>query len=309
MIIFDFSYKKDVGIGFYSMYFFFLQACIYCKKTQQKIYYDDTNWLFKSKLGLEDYFVIDKNKMEFYKIKHEDRNNPKITIFTHDHTKFGDINPLHYYRDIIKDIYKLKPEIIGKVNELKKIFPQKYNAIFTRLGDKKIENNMCGYEITPDIYVNSLIQKCKDNYNVFVHSDDHNFILNIIDYINNNTEATFDIYHISDDNDKDGAIITELHRCVFDNKTKKSVVQMSDLEKYEHTEKMLIAIEIMKNAENVILDYRSNVSRFIKLYFDNCIVHNVFNDEPDEKIWCIPPAFGFMINGFLNVPPEKNYHR
>jgi hypothetical protein len=131
--------------------------------------------------------------------------------------------------------------------------------------------------IDPVVYIDFLINKidneCK---NLFIHSDDNLEVLKFKKIIEDK-KLDYNIYYITDNNDNGGATVM---RHLKTNNTIKSVDEMNNDEIKLHTEKMLCAIEIIKNSKNVILDYQSNVSRFIKLYKKNN-VYNVLNNEPN----------------------------
>ena len=103
----------------------------------------------------------------------------------------------------------------------------------------------------------------KDNPTVNIQNSAvwvNNEIKKFINYIHDK-ELNFNIYYITDEIDNGGAIVrSTLKR----NSSKKCIDEFNNVELKNHTEKMISAIEIMKNSKNVILDYQSNVSRFKK---------------------------------------------
>ena len=301
--IYDF---KCIWAGFYSQYFFFLQSYILCKINNEILLYDDTQWKFKHTLGLADYFVLDESKIKFLQITEENCNN-KVVSF-HNPNKMGVIFPLHEYRSAIKELYLLNDDIKDKTNQLRARFPEKFNAIFIRWGDKKIEIKVSGRDVEIELYVDTLQRVCGDNRNLFIHSDDHDAVLCVLECMQRRNMQSFNVIYITGEAECGGTLACEIYRHSYPNKSKKSIEQMTTLELREHTEKMLVAIEVMGQAENVVLDYQSNVARFLKLYYDesHCKVHSVFNDAPQENVLCTPPAFGFEINGYMNVPPLPN---
>jgi hypothetical protein len=305
-IIYDF---KCIWAGFYSQLFFFLQSYILCKINNEILLYDDSQWKFKHTFGLADYFVLDESKIKFLQITDENRGSNVINF--HNPDKMGVIFPLQEYRTAIKELYVINDDIREKTNQLRSRFPEKYNAIFIRWGDKKIEIKASGRNVEIELYVDALQRICGNNRHLFVHSDDHNAVLSVLECMKHRGMHGFNVFYITGEDECGGTLACEIYRQSYPDKTKKSIEQMSIHEMREHTEKMLVAIEIMGQAENVILDYQSNVARFLKLYYDesHCKVHSVFNDAPDENILCIPPAFGFEIDGYVNVPPspKPNY--
>ena len=300
-IVYDF---KCIWAGFYSQYFFFLQSYILCKINNEILLYDDSQWKFKHTLGLADYFALDESKIKFLQISEENCRNKVISF--HNPEKMGVIFPLHEYRTAIKELYILNDDIKYKTSQLRERFPEKYNAIFIRWGDKKIEIKVSGRDIEIELYVDTLQRICGDNRHLFIHSDDHDAVQCVLECMQRRNMRDFNVVYITGEAESGGTLACEIYRHSYPNKSKKSIEQMTTLELREHTEKMLVAIEVMGQAENVVLDYQSNVARFLKLYYDEsqCKVHSVFNDAPQENILCIPPAFGFEIDGYMNVPPS-----
>ena len=127
--------------------------------------------------------------------------------------------------------------------------------------------------------------------NVFVHSDDNLLVENVKKYIVDNN-INLNVYNITDQNCNGGAVIMKrlnYGKCQFI----KSVDDMNNDEKKEHTIKMLNAIEIMRNSDNVILSYDSNVSRFMKINFD-CNVFSInHSNNLDYDIPVKNPAYSF----------------
>jgi len=299
-LVYDF---KCIWAGFYSQYFFFLQAYIFCRMHNAVLLYDDSQWKFKHALGLADYFVLDESKIRFFNIAQEKLDN--VVIKCHNPGEIGPTFPLCEYRKAIKELYVMNDDIRQKTHLLRKNFPEKYNAIFIRWGDKKIEIKVSGRDIEVERYVDTLQRVCGDNRHLFIHSDDHDAVVCVLECMQRRNMQDFNVFFITGESERGGTLACEIYRHGYPNKTKKSIEQMTIHELREHTEKMLVAVEVMGQAENVVLDYQSNVARFLKLYYDesHCKVHSVFDDAPDENVACIPPAFGFEINGYMNVPP------
>lgn len=62
---------------------------------------------------------------------------------------------------------------------------------------------------------------------------------------------------------------------------------------YEHTVEMLIGIDIVINSNKCVLDYESNVSRFIKIAHNNSdFVFDINGKNIDMNSVCFP-AYGF----------------
>jgi hypothetical protein len=72
----------------------------------------------------------------------------------------------------------------------------------------------------------------------------------------------------------------------------KSVESMNPTEILTHTTDMLVGVDIILDSEVCVLDYQSNVSRFIKLAHKKNLVYDVLNTEIDmDKTIC--PAYSF----------------
>jgi len=77
----------------------------------------------------------------------------------------------------------------------------------------------------------------------------------------------------------------------------KSVEDMNNEEIKQHTLDMIIGIDIVKNSDYCILDYQSNVSRFIKLFHNNpknvINIMDVNNDIDYNKKICPGDFYNF----------------
>lgn len=272
------GYDLENENGVFCNLFLLLSTYIYCRKNNKKLLIKDDKWNYTHTNGLADYFKPN----DYYEICNEPISSnivfyhaPRIGIglkeIIHTHT-------LNDYRHTIKEFYILNNNIYTQLEKYKnKInLPKEYNSIFVRCGDKLIYESKyykCNYYID---YLLNLKTKCN---NLFIHSDDNNVVKQYIKYINDN-KLDFNIYYITEEIDNGGTTVRSSlkHPMIC---SIKCVDEMNNIELKNHTEKMLCAIEIMKKSKNVILDYQSNVSRFIKLYFD-CNVHTIFYNNQLE---------------------------
>ena len=154
-------------------------------------------------------------------------------------------------------------------------------------------------------YVKKLLQincNCKI---IFLQTDDYNCYLEIENYLRRNN-FNINIITLCKENMKGGVVVNSINfnglkdlmnideKCEhFQNKDyiiktfndvikNKSVNQMNNQEKYNHTLEMLIGIDIVLKSERCICDYSSNVSRFIKLaHKDSSNVYNINNINKD----------------------------
>ena len=268
------GYDLENENGFFCNLFLLFSTYIYCRKNNKKLLIKDDKWKFKHTNGLTDYFIPNV----YYDICNEPISSN--ILFYHapisgiGHKEIIHTHTLNDYRHYIKEFYILNNDIYTQLEKYKnKInLPKEYNSIFVRWGDKLIsESKYYKY----NYYIDYLLNIKTNCNNLFIHSDDNNEIKKFIKYINDN-KLNFNIYYITEEIDNGGAIVrSSLKR----NSHIKCIDEMNNIELKNHTEKMLCAIEIMKNSKNVILDYQSNVSRFIKLYFD-CNVHTIiYNND------------------------------
>ncbi len=271
--------------GFYSIFFFVLNHYLYCKKNNLNYKMNTDNWLFKSVNGWTDYFeTIELNyeNDKSTKIIHYDQYNTILDNFT-----------LNHYRDAIKEIYlyndKTKLQIL-KIKNLYNLFND-YSSIFIRRGDKLIsESNF----YNASIYIDMLLKKEPNCKRIFLQTDDYNAVVEAKEYLNKQ-KLDIEIITICNEDTKGMIIRSEQHtnlNNVLNNKSYsknknyilnnkiclsrfKPVDKMNSDEVYNHTIQMLIGIDIVLNSNICILDFESNVSRFIKLAHRNH--NNVFD--------------------------------
>jgi hypothetical protein len=260
--------------GFFSNYFYVIFVYAICKEYNIILNIKDDKWRFKYNKGLIDYFDV-KNINKINIINTQTNNK-----YVYSHMNVPPINyPLKVYRECIKEIYILNEDVIRKYKEYCSLIklPKEYNAIFIRCGDKLIEESKY-YSV--DNYMNFLVKLDVKTKNLFIHSDDHTEVIKCIEY-NEKMQLGFNIYNITTEFEKGALVIEHLRqRDIKKFENIKSVNQMNSFELKDHTEKMLCAIEILKYSQNIVTDYQSNVSRFLKLYCD-CNVYNILNEEPD----------------------------
>jgi hypothetical protein len=271
-LIFDLENEN----GFFSVYFFMVSTFIFARKNNKVLYIKDNKWKFLYKNGYDDYFILNENIM-----KYED-DNKEVLIFKH--MQEPNIQyTLNDYKYYIKILYKINPEIIQSFN-----LPEKYNSIFIRGGDKLLYESK-KYHVSN--YISLIIKLNTNTNNIFIHSDDNLLVEEVEQYIKQNN-IDLNIYKITNNNCNGGAVI--MKRLKYNScKNIKSVDEMNNQEIKEHTILFLNAIEIMKKSENVVLSYDSNVSRFMKLYFD-CNVYSInHTNNLNYNIPCKNPAYSF----------------
>ena len=293
--------------GFYSILFFVLNHYLYCKKNKLNYRMNTDNWLFKSVNGWVDYFEnIELNY---------DNDISKESIYYDQRNTILDNFTLYEYRNAIQELYiyneKTKQQIIQVKNKYN-LFGN-YSSIFIRRGDKLInESNYYG----ANIYIDYLLKEDPDCKRIFIQTDDYNSIIEAQNYISSKKFTSLqqiEIITLCNENAKGMVILSQQQEFLFDvinNKTTsknfnylldvkndlinfKPVDQMNSAEIYFHTIEMLIGIDIVLNSNKCIIDYESNISRFIKIAHIN--PNNVYdinntNIELDKLSF---PAYGF----------------
>ena len=258
--------------GFYSMLFFNLNHYLYCKRNQINFQLNTSNWLFKSHHGWTDYFlpielVYNNNTLPPCEKSHGD--------------VLADYN-IHDYKEAIDDVYKYNERTLKNIDNIRQQLglPHEYDAIFIRRGDKLAEESKLISESSYMDILRSFSSNCR---HLFVQTDDYICIHNLQKYI--------DIYHLPikiytlSTPEQVGVIVTGEQKTRLENASKtnetnktylsdimqqlqntKPVDEMDEEEVYDHVITMIAGIEILKHSHYCILDYQSNVSRFIKLF-------------------------------------------
>lgn len=144
-------------------------------------------------------------------------------------------------------------------------------------------------------------QKKPDCHTIFIQTDDYNCYLDIKNYIEIKN-LSINVVTLCEEKNKGGMIIFSCNKSGIEwalnnhniNKNYISNVinnlrvttpidKLSNNDIYKHTIDMIIGIDITLNADIVVCDYSSNVSRFIKLANKNS--KNVFDvNNPDKDI-------------------------
>jgi hypothetical protein len=280
--------------GFFSQFFFTLNHYLYAKKNKLNFKIDTSNWLFKYKNGWTDYF-------EEVKINHElcDSNN----IIYGGHCKVFQDYKISDYIEAIRDIYILNNSMIhAKKIIVDKFELKNYCGIFIRRGDKLISESMY---IPATKYLEKLLEIKKDCKKIFIQTDDYTAYLDIKNYLSNNN-LNIDVITLCD-KDTHGMIILNFHKHnIINNKNLKyseifkdekirnfkTIESLNAGEILNHTMDMLIGIDILLESDACVLDYQSNVSRFIKLTHKNNAVYDVFDTQINlDKYVC--PAYSF----------------
>ena len=290
----------DKSAGFYSTLFFMISQYIHAKKTGQSFRLITSTWLYKSVNGWTDYFEpIDFNS---------DKNNSMIKQYRHNQV------PEHYfiyeYKNAIDEMYiynqTIKTEIV-KMKTFLELTDLEYDAIYIRHGDKLCSESKY---IAAHKYMELLLQKNPECKTVLVQTDDYNAFLDIQKYVDENhlnirvittcdkncrgfivynkyTQELVDAY----DNNAHNKEYLATVKPILD-KTK-PIEQYTPDEIKQHTTDLLVGVDLVLKSKFCVLDYQSNVSRFIM------IAHNDYTKAfdvryPTENIcmtWTSPPPY------------------
>ena len=169
-----FNLDKSNDAAFYSLFLFMCESYIIAKKYNYDFYIYDKEWPYLYEKGWHDYF----DSLNVYT---DDIGSKYANVIQCYH---GNINSLienvkdykgttlQEYIDCIKDIYKLKPHIIEKANEIISNMGRDYTALYIRRGDK-MTSGESKYVSTSDIL--KMID-INNNNPLFIQTDDYTVV-------------------------------------------------------------------------------------------------------------------------------------
>ena len=304
----------DNGSGFYSELGFKLNHYLYCKKYNIDFKTEIHNWPYTFKDGWIDYF--EDVKLNYDKNEGEVVNTKIISGCCTILEQF----PLKDYVNIIPEYYKYNKKTQVFINYIKNklgLINKEYGSIYIRRGDKLVNE----IEFIPaSKFVDLLLQKYPDCKVIFVQTDDYNSYLDVKKHIHNELkkpnikiltlcpETSFGAIANSSYTEqmksnqittlKEGIEILNDNKKYIENiknNLSKPIADMTLQEKYDHTMELLTSVDICINSKYCVCDYKSNVSRFIKIAHNN--FNNVFDvNNMDSKISLdskLCPAFDF----------------
>jgi hypothetical protein len=284
--------------GFFSMFFFTLNHALFAKSNNMNFKINTDDWLFKFKDGWVDYF-------EPYEIKDKTQLFHVVKRYPTVLTEYS----IADYKNILPLIYRYNQNTKNYINDAKtrlNLVDGLYDSIFVRRGDKLISGE--SHYNSADKYLDLLVLKNPAAKIVYVQTDDYGVIEEMRTHISKK-QMTLEIKTLCEESER-GAVVFSNYKdidnyvgkdseYVMKNKESlaniKSVQQMSQIEVYDHTLTMIAGIDIVCKSNICILDYSSNVGRFIKLFHSNS--ENVINlldptkDIDYKKMIC--PAYSF----------------
>ena len=288
--------------GFYSELGFKLNHYLYCKKYKINFTTPAINWQYTFDKGWTDYF--EDVKLSYHPDTKETKTlNGCCTILE----QF----PLEDYINIIPEYYRYNPKTKSHIDKVKQdlgLINKRYGAVYIRRGDKLVDE----IKIVPSVnFAKMLLEKMSDCKYIFVQTDDYTCYIDIKNYVENELknseikvlticpENVFGAISNKDWSDKMiNGNVTDGNKSYVDdikknNKLSKPISEMSKEEKYAHTMELLSGVDICLNADVVICDYKSNVSRFIKLAHPNFDKVFDVNGAKVSKSDKLCPAYDF----------------
>jgi hypothetical protein len=274
----------DNGSGFYSELAFKLNHYLYCKKYNINYKTNSEHWPYKYKNGWSDYFL----DVEL-KLNNSNENTVNSELI---HTEGGCCTILEQFKlkdyvNIIPEYYKYTPEVQTIINNKKNelgLMNKDYGCIYIRRGDKLV--NEINFVHT-DKFIDKLLNKYIDCKIIFLQTDDYNCFIDLQNYINNNnlnikplTLCPNNVFgsvadNILIDKMKENNTLNKEYLEKIKNNLSKPISEMTPDEKYTHTIELITSVDICINSKYCVCDYKSNVSRFIKVAHKN--VMNVFD--------------------------------
>ena len=284
--------------GFFSMLFFTFNHALYAESNYLNYRINTDSWMYKFEDGWTDYF-------EPYEINHH------IQIF-HVNKSYPNVltdYSISEYKRIIPLIYRYNQTTKDYIRNIKSqlnLTDGAYDSIFVRRGDKIIsgESEYNG----PEKHIDLLVSKNPSCKVVYVQTDDYGVIEEMQVHISKK-QIQLEVKTMCKESQR-GTIVFSNYKEMDNYKSKdtdyikknkeallatKSVDEMNPSEIYDHTLTMIAGLELVCKSNICILDYESNVGRFIKLFHNNPA--NVFNlldptnDIDYKKMIC--PAFSF----------------
>ena len=253
-------FTLDDSNGFFCLFFLMSNAYIASKKLGHQFYIRSSQWKYKHTEGWHDYFISLEECPLFPIILNPIYANCSLDRFYQpDHS-------LQEYAIAIHELFKLKSDLVSRVNALVSSMPSDYIGVFVRRGDKLI--NEAKYIPFSDI-LNCIPHSETSTF--FIQSDDYSVIeeakallpkARIISTVPQNKRGSFHI-------------------------TERSRKQIR-----EETEEMLVGLSVCMRSSSCWTDDTSNVGRFLKL--SNPRVHIYPKDYDVDLSTIVCPSWGFV---------------
>jgi hypothetical protein len=267
----------DNGSGFYSELNNKLNHYLYCKKYNINFKTNSDNWPYKFKNGWTDYFEDVELKLN------DDFNNNDTNLI---HSIEGCCITLEQFKikeyiEAIKEYYIYTPKVKQIIEDKKAeigLINNEYGCIYIRRGDKLVNETKF---VHTDIFIDKLLNVYPDCKTIFLQTDDYNCFIDLQNYIKNKnldikaltlcSETNFGAIanNAWSDMIKENKSDNQEYLEKIKNNLSKPIANMTPEEKYEHTIELITSVDICINSKYCICDYKSNVSRFIKVAHKN----------------------------------------
>ena len=250
-------FSLDHSNGFFALFFIMCNAYIASKKMGSAFYITHSNWTYTYSEGWHDYFTTLKKPPLFPKLF-----NPIIVGC--DLSRFYKPDfPLQEYVIAIHELFRLKPDLVTRINIIVASLPSDYIAVFVRRGDKlrKEANYIPFSEILQYI-------PFSETSTFFIQTDDYEVIEEAKQLLPNATIVS---------------TVPSTKRGSF-HEQKRSSSQIR-----EETEEMLVGLSVCLRSSSCWTDHTSNVGRFLKL--SNPRVHIYPEDYDVDLSYVMCPAW------------------
>ena len=304
----------DNGSGFYSVLAFKLNHYLYCKKYNINYKTTSHNWPYKFKNGWTDYFQDVELKLNEDTKDNGTENSGAI------HQENGCCTLLEQFKlkdyvDIIPEYYKYTPEVQTIINNKKNelgLVNGEYGSIYIRRGDKLIDEINF---VHTDKFIEKLLLNYPECKTIFLQTDDYNSFIDLQNYIKNNNlnirpltlcpETMFGAIAHNGwmDKMKNNTYANKEYLEKIKSNLSKPISEMTPEEKYAHTIELITSVDICINSKYCVCDYKSNVSRFIKVAHKN--VMNVFDVLNGDTLFDLESykTIGFDFDSHWNKEP------
>jgi hypothetical protein len=274
------------------------------KSKNMRMYFNDSNWIFKSKNGWNDYFdSLDLTDNVLYGSSNFEIDASKSFDI------LGEYNPFKYrfklsdYRDSFSKMINFNKELTDLMSQIMSanaLVPGEFDSILIQRGDKICDEENFKQTL---IYLEHLL--ARNTKTVFLQTDDYNLYLEMKEIINekyNDIKLVCicppwqrGVVHVKNyvndfKNGIDNAYFNNYNDWL-QNKSK-TIEEFSPSEMKEYFEAAIIGLEICIQSRYMVIDFgSSNIARYLYIRHnnkDNIIsTDNVYPWNDDTEI-CIP---------------------
>jgi hypothetical protein len=300
-IVSNLNRDKNNTAGFFSRVFEVFNHYLYCKIHRINFSIDSHDWLFRSVHGWTDYF--EDVRLNYYESKTRMEKNMHESL---------DEYTAQQYREVIPEVYRYNATTKKQIRETKQklgLTEGEYDSIFIRRGDKLGAESIL---IPEQMYLDILLQKSPRCKTIYLQTDDYHCYTRLSQLVQDKgldirilTLCPKDSVGVVVFNDQkkvlnESAQSNEANKDYLANIIDKlnattAVEDMNRDEIYKHVMDMIVGIDLVAHSKVCVLDYQSNVSRFIKLFHDR--PENVYDvNSPEKDIVYgkkITPSYGF----------------